>query len=88
MRRDCGLSDEDAEKLHIMDGQKDKKVKSVFEAFKVLNDWNDLVNSFNMLCGNKKQASKTNAVPSSAPVIVKKLQINQPNVHDYGVVDK
>lgn len=55
MRRDCGLNEEDAEKLHIMDAQKDKKVKSAFEAFKVLNDWNDLVNSFNMLCGNKKQ---------------------------------
>jgi len=33
MRRDCGMNEDDAEKLHIMDSQKDKKIKSAFEAF-------------------------------------------------------
>ena len=64
MRRDCGLGEEDAEKLHIMDSQKDKKIKSAFEAYQVLKDWDDLVNSFWMLCGYKKGSGPQ---PASAP---------------------
>jgi hypothetical protein len=67
MRRDCGLAEEDAEKLHIMDSQKDKKIKSAFEAYQVLKDWDDLLNSFWMICGHKRGAAISNQLPSSAP---------------------
>ena len=84
MRRDCGLGEDDAEKLHIMDSQKDKKIRSAFEAYQIMKDWDDLVNSFWMLCGYKKGAPKNTAQPASAPQVMKKFAIAPPNVHDYG----
>ena len=67
MKKEGVLSEEDVERLHILESQKDKKVRSAFEAYVVLRDWEDLVNSFNMICGHKRQ------VISSAPQVLKKF---------------
>ena len=58
LERDGTLTGTEAEQLRQLDKNGDKRLKSVFGAYKALNDFDDLADSLCHLCGRKRVAKK------------------------------
>lgn len=88
--KDGTLDEDDKVKLCQLEASGDKKIKSAFECFLVMQDFVDLADSLNLLCGHKRGSKpkpniQNQQLPSSAPgpSINKKFNVGAPNVHDY-----